>query len=822
MAIYAVGAALTTIFNSGGKKDGNVESYLSDAGRMLSDLHYNISITKRSFITPIANKLVKDLAEELPTSSKLLLGEDFPARIKAVLTKKGSTGSSKSCNEAVVKIQGPAQEIRPESEGTSGRAEIQSTSTIPAAAPLLGKCRFLGWVFNSKKFTVELPREKRENILKLAKRFGSKSRCGIRDFAQCIGVLISACQGVKYGWLYAKIMERHKYLELLKAKGNFDGLMGISTHVKTELKWWSENILSVNNPIRFSIYQLEIFSDASLSGWGAFFNGEKTHGWWNTEEQKEFISLLELRAAFNGLRCFAENYRSCQILLRIDSTTAISYINCMGGVQYPKLNSLARLIWQWCEKRDLWIFASYIKSKDNSIADSESRILPPETEWELNQGIFVSIQKKFGRFNIDSFAININKKCQKFISWFKDAGSIAVDAFTGSWSTFFFYAFPPFSLILKVLRKIIEDQAEDRLIDLSFQESPSSSQQSYPGGRQFVGQGFQRRGVPDTATPLMIDSLSKGTIKQYEKPLRLWWDHCEGLNISPFEASVSEVLDFLSNVYKLIGTYGTIYSYRSAVSLVMTAEIGGDSLVKRFFKAVSVARPQKPRYECTWEPHTVLEYLKTLYPNENISIRLLTQKLLMLLALVTSQRIAQRIKTSKVNKAQPCLVIPFFKDQPPLCVASTLKVYINRTSDFRNSVDELFLTCKKPFRAATRQFLARRLKVTLDKSGIDTSLFKAHSTRHASTSAANRQGLNIDHIRQTAGWSNKSSVFAIFYNKPVHDKAKYAQAILRISRSNRVEPSSFSHNGLCRVPIIEYPAFETISQFSWEEDLAKS
>ena len=34
MAIYAVGAALTTLFNSGGKKDDNIESYLSDAGRI--------------------------------------------------------------------------------------------------------------------------------------------------------------------------------------------------------------------------------------------------------------------------------------------------------------------------------------------------------------------------------------------------------------------------------------------------------------------------------------------------------------------------------------------------------------------------------------------------------------------------------------------------------------------------------------------------------------------------------------------------------------------------------------------------------------------
>ena len=243
----------------------------------------------------------------------------------------------------------------------------------------------------------------------------------------------------------------------------------------------------------------------------------------------------------------------------------------------------------------------------------------------------------------------------------------------------------------------------------------------------------------------MMESISKGTMKQYDKPLRLWWDHCKRHNISPFEASASEVLAFLINLYYQVGTYGTLNSYRSAVSLVLTVDIVSDPLLKRFFKGVSVLKPQKPRYESTWDPHTVLEYLKTLYPNDKISIRLLTQKLLMLLALVTSQRvqtlskilisnmicskeliqikIPQRLKTSKINKAQPCLIIPYFQDQPQLCVASTLQDYIKRTAPLRNLVDELFITCNKPYRAATTQSLARWLKITLDKSGIDIPPF---------------------------------------------------------------------------------------------------
>lgn len=66
---------------------------------------------------------------------------------------------------------------------------------------------------------------------------------------------------------------------------------------------------------------------------------------------------------------------------------------------------------------------------------------------------FSRICNTLGVPDIDLFASRVNAKCDKYISWKKDPGSIAVDAFTVKW-TEFFYAFPPFSLILKVLRKV--------------------------------------------------------------------------------------------------------------------------------------------------------------------------------------------------------------------------------------------------------------------------------------------------------------------------------------------------------------------------------
>lgn len=129
-------------------------------------------------------------------------------------------------------------------------------------------------------------------------------------------------------------------------------------------------------------FQLEIYTDASKTSWGACCNGKKTRGFWNGEQQNLHINYLELLAAFFGIQCFAKKLNNCNILCRIDNTTAIAYINRMGSVQFPELNILTRKIWQWCEQRNPFLFASYIKSKDNKEADAESRFLNTDTQLE--------------------------------------------------------------------------------------------------------------------------------------------------------------------------------------------------------------------------------------------------------------------------------------------------------------------------------------------------------------------------------------------------------------------------------------------------------
>ena len=67
---------------------------------------------------------------------------------------------------------------------------------------------------------------------------------------------------------------------------------------------------------------------------------------------------------------------------------------------------------------------------------------------------------------------------------------------------------------------------------------------------------------------------------------------------------------------------------------------------------------------------------------------------------------------------------------------------------------------------ASKDTMSRWLKQVMTAAGLDTSIFKPHSTRSAATSAAKVADVPLDEIMATASWRS-SSVFAVFYNKPL-------------------------------------------------------
>lgn len=300
---------------------------------------------------------------------------------------------------------------------------------------------------------------------------------------------------------------------------------------------------------------------------------------------------------------------------------------------------------------------------------------------------------------------------------------------------------------------------------------------------------------------LVLASLSTNTMTQYNVSLKLWWQYCHDNSHSIFNCSVPTVLCFLSEQYNKGASYGSLNSHRSALSLLLGSKVGSDDRVKRFLKGVFKLRPSFPKYHSTWDPQIVLNHIFHWGPNIELSREKITKKLVILLALCTAQRmqtlslikldnitvsaeginiaIKDILKTSAAGRSQPTLFLPYFRENTRICPATTLEDYIHVTSrDRPANLPNLLITVKRPYRSASAQSISRWVKQVLSESGVDVATFGAHSTRHASTSAASNAGVSIDTIRKTAGWTNTSKVFAQFYSRPILQVNNFAQSIL--------------------------------------------
>ncbi|CAH1984544.1 unnamed protein product [Acanthoscelides obtectus] len=322
------------------------------------------------------------------------------------------------------------------------------------------------------------------------------------------------------------------------------------------------------------------------------------------------------------------------------------------------------------------------------------------------------------------------------------------------------------------------------------EETTPPMEEPYPGCSNFIRQIYSRKNISETSIEIIVGSFSQNTLKQYNSTFSKWWSFCTGNTNIIFQADAHNILNFLTQEFEKGATITTINTHKSALNLL--SEAGKSVEVERFIKGVFKARPSFPRYEEIWDPYPVLEMLEKLHPLESLDLTNLSVKLVLLLALGTAQRvqtlakiklsnilssedglkimITDILKTSAPKRPQPVLIFPFFKEKPELCIATTILHYIKRTKLFRKSENSLILTVKKPQHPATTQTISRWIKYGLGKNGVDINKFKGHSTRHASSSAAFKTGLNIEIIRNSAGWTEKSSSFARFYNRPVSAK----------------------------------------------------
>ena len=310
--------------------------------------------------------------------------------------------------------------------------------------------------------------------------------------------------------------------------------------------------------------------------------------------------------------------------------------------------------------------------------------------------------------------------------------------------------------------------------------------------------------IEEDVAEFLLKSCGESTWKNYNVYIKKWFQFCSVHNIRSNSVTIAYILKFLYQLYNVdkIG-YSSINTARSALSLVLPkvdgSPVGSHPLVMRMIKAVSRERPPLPRYDTMWDANQVIDLFKKWDCNEQLDLKLLSFKSLALLALCSGHRIQTfasiklkdvtftshvqilvpaKLKTTAPGRKQPCMILPFFDKCEKICPARCLREYINRSESLRK-YDNLFISFQSPYKPVGTQSLSRWLREVLRLAAVDINVFKGQSFRHASTSKAHSQGVNIDVIYAAAGWSEGSSVFAKYYNRPIDKRDLFAKSVLQ-------------------------------------------
>ncbi|MPD04798.1 hypothetical protein E2C01_100507 [Portunus trituberculatus] len=293
----------------------------------------------------------------------------------------------------------------------------------------------------------------------------------------------------------------------------------------------------------------------------------KTGGHW-AHVELDHINSLELKGILLGLQSLCKDQTGSHIRLRSDNATAVACINRCGSMR-PTLQALTEQIFEWAVSRGISLSAAHVQGFSNVTANMESRVSKMDSEWMLQPCLFRKLCQRFYTPEIDLFATHIIAQLPAYVSWKPDPSAMDINAFTLDWGGKSLYAFPPFSVISRALRKLEDDGATVLMIlplwptQVWFPTAlqllvdapvllprcplvlPQQPTFTHPRAHKMVLTAFTRHGISSEVAQFFLQSWRSSTKAQYRLHINKWLLFCLGRTTDPFHPPIGVLLDYL-------------------------------------------------------------------------------------------------------------------------------------------------------------------------------------------------------------------------------------------------------------------------------------
>ena len=232
---------------------------------------------------------------------------------------------------------------------------------------------YLGIEIDAANSVIRLPKDKLFQLRVLVSEWLEKRKCTKRSLLSLIGTLSFACKVVKPGRMFLR-----RLIDLSTTAKKLHHHIDISVSIREDLKMWRIFLDSWDGqsfipepPVTSST--LELFTDASLRGFGAFFKGN----WFSIPcpslAPKTHISFLEFFAVFAAISTWCNYLANKQIIVFTDNE-AIVAIWASGSSKDKPIMALVRELFFISTKYNISVTFKHIPGTSNVYADLLSRL----------------------------------------------------------------------------------------------------------------------------------------------------------------------------------------------------------------------------------------------------------------------------------------------------------------------------------------------------------------------------------------------------------------------------------------------------------------
>ena len=358
----------------------------------------------------------------------------------------------------------------------------------------------------------------------------------------------------------------------------------------------------------------------------------------------------------------------------------------------------------------------------------------------------------------------------------------------------------------------------------------AANQQEIPADRvEVIRRSRRQRGVSAKVTDYLQKARRTNTSKAYN---RYWaryskWCRTQEPVADPGQYDPNRLVEFL--VAHSHFSYDYLNNFRSGIASVYKtthpekAPIASTDVVKDFFASKrrnTIKMPNKTQE--IWDVKVVLDEVRSWGTNEGLDDQQLQKKTIMLLCLATMWRprsdigrlqhrdvefvhegagiiigVTLIVREPKETQVKVSKLGPI--EDKEMCPVFTLKHWITRSGHWRQNLPHdhsLFLAhIDSQPHSCKPSTVAKWVTEILTSAGVDTKIFKAHSTRAAASTKAVEQGSTIEGVKEHGNWSHKSQTFERYYYRP-RNQHKRGQSMVTTIFSSTENNNTTSEAGV--------------------------